>query len=89
MLRTARHEERVALYREALDHRFDPSERLAALHTMAGLQKSELGRPDDAIETYRAVLDVDDADAPPILSVSKLSRVPRANNPRSTPFFSG
>ncbi len=74
LLRTARHEERVALYREALDHRFDPSERLAALHTMAGLQKSELGRPDDAIETYRAVLDVDGEDTRALDALTELYR---------------
>src|SRR6478735_9225053 len=74
LLRTARHEERVALYREALDHRFDPNERLAALHTMAGLQKSELGRPDDAIETYRSVLDVDDSDTRALDALTELYR---------------
>jgi golgin subfamily B member 1 len=74
LLRTARHEERVTLYREALDHRFEPSERLAALHTMAGLQKSELGRPDDAIETYRSVLDVDDADTRALDALTELYR---------------
>jgi len=74
LLRTARHEERVALYREALDHRFDPNERLAALHTMAGLQKNELGRPDDAIETYRSVLDVDDADTRALDALTELYR---------------
>ena len=74
LLRTARHEERVALYRDALDHRFDPSERLAALHTMAGLQKSELGRPDDAIETYRSVLDVDDGDTRALDALTELYR---------------
>ncbi|HKO52522.1 MAG TPA: tetratricopeptide repeat protein [Polyangiaceae bacterium] len=74
LLRTARHEERVALYREALDHRFDAKERLAALHTMAGLQKAELGRPDDAIETYRAVLDVDDSDSRALDALTELYR---------------
>jgi len=74
LLRTARHEERVTLYREALDHRFVPSERLAVLHTMAGLQKSELGRPDDAIETYRLVLDVDDADTRALDALTELYR---------------
>ncbi|MEI9949489.1 MAG: tetratricopeptide repeat protein [Pseudomonadota bacterium] len=74
LLRTARHEERVALYRDALDHRFDPKERLAALHTMAGLQKAELGRPDDAIETYRSVLDVDDADTRALDALTELYR---------------
>jgi golgin subfamily B member 1 len=74
LVRTAQHEERVTLYREALDHRFDPAERLAALHTMASLQKSELGRPDDAIETYRSVLDVDDGDARALDALTELYR---------------
>ncbi len=74
LVRTARHEERVSLYREALDHRFDPAERLAALHTMASLQKSELGRPDDAIETYRQVLDVDDGDVRALDALTELYR---------------
>ena len=74
LVRTARHEERVALYREGLDHRFEPAERLAALHTMASLQKSELGRPDDAIDTYRSVLDVDDTDARALDALTELYR---------------
>jgi tetratricopeptide (TPR) repeat protein len=74
LVRTAQHEERVALYREALDHRFAPAERLAALHTMASLQKSELGRPDDAIETYRSVLDVDDTDTRALDALTELYR---------------
>jgi len=74
LTRTARHEERVELYRAALDHRFDPAERLAALHTMASLQKSELGRPDDAIETYRSVLDVEDTDVRALDALTELYR---------------
>lgn len=56
--RLARHEERVKLYREALDTRFDPADRQKLLHTIASLERRELGRPDDAIQTYRAALDV-------------------------------
>ncbi|MEP7050833.1 MAG: tetratricopeptide repeat protein [Pseudomonadota bacterium] len=74
LLRTARHEERVSLYRDVLDHRFDAAERLAALHTMASLQKNELGRPDDAIDTYRSVLDVDDNDARALDALTELYR---------------
>ncbi|HEY3495662.1 MAG TPA: tetratricopeptide repeat protein, partial [Polyangiaceae bacterium] len=54
--------ERVALHREALEHRFEPAERLALYHTIAGLERQELARPDDAIETYRAALEVEDRD---------------------------
>ncbi len=62
LTRTARHEERVALYRDGLEHRFEPSERLALLHVIALLQRSELGLPDEAIETYRSALDADEND---------------------------
>ena len=60
--RLSRHEERVKLYRDALDYRFDPADRLATLHTIASLERRDLGRPDDAIETYRAALEVEDMD---------------------------
>ncbi|MDQ2645474.1 MAG: hypothetical protein M3020_16775, partial [Myxococcota bacterium] len=60
--RLSRHEERVKLYRGALEHRFDPADRLATLHTIAALERRELGRADDAIETYRAALEVEDMD---------------------------
>jgi tetratricopeptide (TPR) repeat protein len=61
--RLSRHEERVKLYRDALEYRFDPADRLATLHTIAALERRELGRADAAIETYRAALEVDDVDA--------------------------
>jgi tetratricopeptide (TPR) repeat protein len=72
--RLGRHEDRVKLYREALDHRFEPADRLAALHTIAGLERRELGRPDDAIETYRTALEVDDTDARSLDSLTELYR---------------
>jgi golgin subfamily B member 1 len=56
------HSERVTLHREALEHRFDPAERLGLFHTIAGLQRVDLRRPDEAIETYRSALEVDDRD---------------------------
>jgi len=60
--RLSRHEERVKLYRGALEHRFDAPDRLATLHTIAALERRELGRADAAIETYRAALEVEDMD---------------------------
>jgi tetratricopeptide (TPR) repeat protein len=62
LVREKLHEERVKLHRQALDHRFEPAERLALLHTIAGLERQELGQPDAAIETYRAAIEVDDHD---------------------------
>jgi tetratricopeptide (TPR) repeat protein len=62
LVRERLHEERVKLHRQALDHRFDPDERLALLHTIATLERRELGRLDESIETYRAALDVQERD---------------------------
>ncbi|MGC4094944.1 MAG: tetratricopeptide repeat protein [Polyangiaceae bacterium] len=72
--RLSRHEERVQLYRESLDHRFEPEQRLAALHTIASLERRELGRPDSAIETYRAALDVAEADERSLDALTELYR---------------
>ncbi len=57
-----RPEQRVELYRAGLEHRYDASERLSLLHTIATLEKDDLGSPDRAIETYRAALEVDETD---------------------------
>ena len=72
--KTERHEERVRLYRDALDHRFEPAERLATLHTIAELQKSKLGLADEAIDTYRSALDVDESDARALDALTELYR---------------
>jgi tetratricopeptide (TPR) repeat protein len=55
---------RVQLYREALDYKNEPQERLRALHTIARIQESELQDEPAAIETYRAALEVDEGDLP-------------------------
>jgi tetratricopeptide (TPR) repeat protein len=74
LVREGLHEERVKLHRQALDHRFEPSERLALLHTIAGLERRELGRLDDAIETYRAALEVEERDAVALDALVELYR---------------
>jgi tetratricopeptide (TPR) repeat protein len=74
LTRLRRHEDRVQLYREALDHRFEPEARLEALHTIAGLERRDLGRPDAAIETYRAALDVSDSDERALDALTELYR---------------
>ncbi len=71
LVKEKRHEERVALYRASLDYRSD-DERLAALHTIARLERVELGKPDKSIETYRAALDVRDTDAPALDALTEL-----------------
>jgi len=62
LVRERRHEERVSLHKDALDHRFEPAERLTLLHAIAALLRNELGRPDEAIETYRSALEVEERD---------------------------
>ena len=69
---TKRPAERVALYREALDHRTDPKDRLTTLHTIALLEETELKDDDKAIETYRAAIDIDDSDSHSLEVLSRL-----------------
>lgn len=72
--RMKRPTERVDLYRDALDHRYEDAERLKLLHTIARLQREELGQPDAAIETYRAALEVDESDKTALTSLTELYR---------------
>lgn len=72
--RTGRHEERVVLYTSALDHKYEPADRLRLLHTIAELQRRELGRPDDAIDTYRQAIDIDETDALSLDALTELYR---------------
>jgi tetratricopeptide (TPR) repeat protein len=64
--------DRVELYKEALEHRGDPAERLTTLHTIALLEEVELHDDDRAIETYRAALEVDDGDPHALEALSRL-----------------
>ncbi len=72
--RTNQHEARVELYRQALDHRYEPEERLRIFHTVAALYRNKLSQPDEAIETYRSALDVDETDAAALDALTDLYR---------------
>jgi len=73
LLREAgRPEERVRLYRESLDHRDDPHERLEALHTIARIEETELRDDAAAIQTLRAALDVEEGDPHALEGLSRL-----------------
>jgi tetratricopeptide (TPR) repeat protein len=74
LVRERMHEERVKLHRQALDHRFDPAERLALLHTIAALERRELGRLDESIETYRSALEVEERDTTALDALVELYR---------------
>jgi tetratricopeptide (TPR) repeat protein len=69
---TKRPAERVALYREALEHRTEPKDRLTTLHTIALLEETELNDDDKAIETYRSAIDIDDSDTHSLEALSRL-----------------
>jgi tetratricopeptide (TPR) repeat protein len=63
LLREAgRPRDRVQLFRDSLDYKNDPQDRLHTLQTIATLEEGELGDDAAAIETYKAALDVDDGD---------------------------
>lgn len=74
LTRTGHSEERVELYRAALDHRYDPAERLQTLHVIAELQRAQLKRPEDAIQTYAQALDVDATDVRALEALTELYR---------------
>jgi tetratricopeptide (TPR) repeat protein len=71
LVKEARHAERVALYRAALDYLGD-EERVTALHTIARLERTELKEPEKAIDTYRAALDVRDDDGQALDALTEL-----------------
>ena len=67
-----RPKERVQLYRQALEHRYAPQERLRLLQTLADLYARELGDKAAAIDVYVEVLDLDDNDAKALDTLSRL-----------------
>ncbi len=69
---SGRPSERVKLYREALDFKNEPQERLTVLHTIALLEEAELHDEAAAIDTYRAALDVDESDVHSLEALSRL-----------------
>jgi len=55
-------DERIALYREALDHRYEDSERVALLRKIAELHRDARSDKDAAIDAFRELLDISDRD---------------------------
>lgn len=64
--------ERVALYRDALEYRTDPEQRVATLHTIAKIEAEELSDDEAAIATLRSILEVDETDAPALDALTRL-----------------
>jgi tetratricopeptide (TPR) repeat protein len=67
-----RHEERVELYRGALEYRDEPAARLKTLHAIAKLEEEELKSDDRAIDTYRSALDVEETDLHSLEALARL-----------------
>lgn len=74
LVKTEKHEERVSLYREALDHRYEPDDRLHILHVVAELQRTKLAQPEEAILTYVQALDVEASDSRSLEALTELYR---------------
>jgi tetratricopeptide (TPR) repeat protein len=64
--------ERVALYRDALEYRTDPQQRVATLHAIAKIEEDELSDDELAIVTFRSVLDVDETDTAALDALARL-----------------
>ena len=69
---SGRPRERVDLFRESLDHKNEPQERVAALHTIAAIEETELKDDSAAIESHRAALDVDEGDLHALEALGRL-----------------
>ncbi|MGZ5966930.1 MAG: tetratricopeptide repeat protein, partial [Polyangiales bacterium] len=65
-------DERITLYREALDHRFEDPERVSLLRTIAELNRDAKSDRDAAIEAFRELLEIDDRDAPALDALQDL-----------------
>lgn len=72
LVRGGRHADRVALYRDSLDFKTSPEDRLATLHAIAALEEKELADDEAAIATYRSALDVDESDGKTLDSLTRL-----------------
>jgi tetratricopeptide (TPR) repeat protein len=57
-----RPDDRIALYREALDFRFEPAERIALLRNIAELHRDVRSDDSAAIDAFRELLEVDEHD---------------------------
>lgn len=64
--------ERVALYRDALEYRTEPEQRVATLHAVAKIEEEELSDDEAAIATHRSILDTDETDAPALDALARL-----------------
>ncbi|MFN3201894.1 MAG: tetratricopeptide repeat protein [Bradymonadia bacterium] len=62
----------VSVLQRRVELSIDPDERKAALEKMAGILERHLDQPDEAIEAYQQVLQIDDADLEVLRSLERL-----------------
>lgn len=72
LAQAAKPAERVALYRDALEYRTEPEQRITTLHAVAKIEEEELSDDEAAIATYRSILDSDETDARALDSLARL-----------------
>jgi tetratricopeptide (TPR) repeat protein len=72
LAQSAKPAERVALYRDALEYRTDPSLRIPTLHSIAKIEEEELSDDEAAIATFRSILDVDETDSAALDALGRL-----------------
>jgi tetratricopeptide (TPR) repeat protein len=72
LLAAGRSRERVELYRASLDMQGDDQGRLKALHTIAGIEESDLHDDSAAIDTFRGALEVDEGDLHSLGALARL-----------------
>jgi tetratricopeptide (TPR) repeat protein len=65
-------DDRIALYREALDHRFDAHERVALLRSIAELHRDARSDRSAAIDAFRELLDIEERDAAALDALEQL-----------------
>ncbi|NUO53543.1 MAG: tetratricopeptide repeat protein, partial [Polyangiaceae bacterium] len=73
LVKESLYQERVDLMRAALDYR-EGDRRVGLLHDIADIEETKLDRAEDAIETYRAALDVDERDERSLDRLTELYR---------------
>ncbi len=67
-------EDRVALYREALEHRYDPEDQQRLLHVIAELEEQKLGNVDAAIEAHQRAVEADETNEESLDALTRLYR---------------
>lgn len=66
--------ERVQLYREALEHRYEPEAKQELLHVIAELEEGKLGNVDAAIEAHRLAIEADEGNTASLDALTRLYR---------------